>query len=265
MSRIHPTAVIADGAHIPDTVEIGPFCIIGPKVRIGENVRLISGVTLMGDTYLGDDCICYPNVTLGGAAQILNRGNPNCRVEIGKRNTFRENVFVHGALPDKAEPTRIGDDCFFMANSNVAHDCQISNKCVLANGASIGGECILGDQVWLGGGSFIHQKTWIGAHAFIGGGSILVGDVIPYVATQGNHSEIVTLNVVGLKRRGFSRESIRNIHNCVRDIFEKPGTFKDRIEAAQEDYEAVDYAKDILAFIGSPRSGRPLCGYRRSK
>ncbi len=265
MSNIHPTAIISDGAVIHDSAEIGPFCMIGPNVQISANTKLIGNVTIMGETKIGSDCVLYPQVTLGGSAQVLNAGNPDCKLEIGNRNTFRENVTVHGASPHKEHPTRIGDDCFMMVSSHVAHDCQIGNKCVLANGASIGGECIIGDQVWFGGGTFVHQKTWVGEHAFIGGGCIQVGDVIPYASTQGNHAEVVTLNVVGLKRRGFAKSDIRAIHQCVRSVFESEGRFSERLDSARKNFADVPFANKVIEFIDSPRSGRALCGYRRSK
>lgn len=265
MSNIHPTAVIEAGAQIGENAEIGPFCVVGPNVVIGKNVRMLSHVVIMGNTTIGDDCVFYPQTVIGGTAQILNVKEGGCRLEIGNRNTFRENVTVHGSAPNRDQPTRMGDDCFMMANTHVAHDCQVGNKCVFANSAAIGGECVVGDQVWFGAFSCVHQRTWIGDHAFIGAGSILVGDVIPFATTLGNQAEVVTLNVVGLKRRGFTKSDIRAINSCVKEIYDGDASFKSNVETANEKFSDVPFAQDILKFVESDRGGRPLCQYRRGK
>lgn len=266
MPNIHSTAIVDPGAEIADSVEIGPYCIIGPNVKIGENVKLHAFVYLTGNTNIGEGCVCMPNVTLGGGAQVLGHKEDGMgQLVIGKRNVFRENVTVHGASPHLAEPTRIGDDCFFMVGTHVAHDCQIGNKCVLANLASIGGECRVGDQVWFGGGSIIHQKTWIGDHTFVGGGSILVGDVIPFASTQGNHAHIAAINVVGLKRRGFSKSEIREIYAAYKTLDNDGGTFQQRLEQLEALSKESKIAASILEFVRNPRSGRALCQFRSGK
>lgn len=266
MPAIHPTAIVDDAAKIAESVEIGPYCIVGAGVTLGENVRLIANVHISGNTILGEGCVCFPNVTLGGQAQILGASlSANNNLVIGARNVFRENVTVHGATPDKIHPTRIGNDCLFMVGSHIAHDCQVGDKCVLANLASVGGECHVGDQVWFGGGSIIHQKTWIGDHAFVGGGSILVGDALPFASTQGNHAEIAAINVVGLKRRGFSKADLKDIYAVYKSLEHGNDTFKDRVEEAEKKFSGSVPAMKVIDFVKNPRGGRALCRFRSGK
>jgi UDP-N-acetylglucosamine acyltransferase len=266
MPDIHPTAIVDPAATIADSVEIGPYCMVGPNVTLGNDVRLIAFVHISGNTVLGDGCVCFPNVTLGGQAQILGASlEANNNLVIGERNVFRENVTVHGATPDKEHPTRIGNDCLFMVGSHIAHDCQVGDKCVLANLASVGGECHVGNQVWFGGGSIIHQKTWIGDHAFVGGGSILVGDAVPFASTQGNHAEIAAVNVVGLKRRGFSKSDLKDIYAVYKSLEHGDGTFKDRVAAAEERFAGSGPAMQVINFVKHPRGGRALCRFRSGK
>lgn len=265
MPDIHPTAIIDAGAEIADSAEIGPFCIIGPDVRIGERVRLMAYNYITGRTVIGDDCVCFPNVTLGTTGQILGAADIPFILEIGPRTIFRENVMISGAAPEKAQPTKIGSDCFFMVNTHIGHDCQIGNKCVFAPGVMVGGASHIGNQVWMGGAVAIHQNSWVGDHAFIGAGSMVTGDVVPFVSTQGNHASIAAINAVGLKRRGFSKADIRDIYGVVKAVFQSEGAFADRVSEAESIFAHSGPAKELLEFVNSKRSGRPLCHFRATK
>ncbi|MFC6199963.1 acyl-ACP--UDP-N-acetylglucosamine O-acyltransferase [Ponticaulis profundi] len=262
MAQIHPTALIEDGAQIAETAEIGPFCMVGPQVTIGANTKLRANVIVTGDTTIGADCEFFPFSVIGERGQILGNKDVPHRVEIGDRNVFREHVTVHGASPDKSHPTRIGNDCYFMATSHIGHDCLISDKCVLANNTAIGGETHLGFQVWTGGGALIHQKSWIGDHAFVAGGAVLVGDVPPFAMASGQPAGIASVNMTGLQRRGFNKQDVRHIHRSVMHLFAGKGTFAERLAALREK-PSDPHIDAVLAFIDSERGGRPLCGARK--
>lgn len=262
MARIHPTALIDPNAQISETAEIGPYCVIGPDVKIGERVKLISNVYVTGKTTIGDDCQCFPNVTLGTVGQILGAADVPNYLEIGARTILRENVMISGADPENEEPTRIGSDCFFMVNTHIGHDCQIGNKCVLAPGVMIGGKSIIHDQVWMGGAVAIHQNSWVGAHCMIGAGSMVTGDVVPYVITQGNHAGIAAINVVGLRRRGFNKSDLKNIRGMLHVLFQGEGSASERLQKAEAEYRGLEHCSLVLDFVTAKRSGRPLCQFR---
>ncbi len=265
MAQIHPTAIVDASAKIAETAEIGPFCIVGPDVTIGERVKLLAYNYITGRTDIGDDCVCYPNATLGTKGQILNNADVPNILTIGPRTIIRENVMISGADPENAHPTRIGADCYFMVNTHIGHDCQIGDKCVFAPGVMVGGRSTVADQVWMGGAAAIHQNSWIGAHTFVGAGSVVTGDVIPFVSTLGNHAHIAAVNVVGLKRRGFSKSDIRGIHGAVKTIFQGEGSFEERLKKAEADHGENTHAMSVIDFARQERSGRPLCQFRSGK
>lgn len=260
---IHPTAVIEDGAIVHPSAQIGPFCSIGSEVEIAEGVRFHSHVTVMGKTKIGRGSEAFPMATLGGPAQIKGLDpDVSCRTVIGENCTFRECVTIHGANPKNDQPTTIGDDCYMMAYSHFAHDCQVGKSVVVANSAIVAGECVVGDNVWFGGASAVHQKTWIGDNAFVGGGAILVGDVPPFASVIGNHAYIAGLNVVGLKRRGFSKTELKALRSAYKFLFEGEGTFKDRVAELQSQSDLSAQVSQLVEFITNARSGRALCQFK---
>jgi len=264
MAEIHATAIVHKDAEIDSSVEIGPYCIVEAGVKIGARTKLHAKVSILGKVEIGEDCELFPNVVVGARPQILNLKPGFHPVSIGNRTVLRENVTIHGATAGTGEATRLGDDCYVMVNGHLGHDVQTGNKCVFANSVMIGGHCRVGDQVWTGGGVAVHQFTWIGDHAFIAGGCILTGDVIPFAVAEGNPSHFMTLNAVGLTRRGFSRTDLQAIRSAVKFIFEgSENTFADRIAKARSHFVDNAHAAKILDFLESPRSGRKLCPYSR--
>jgi len=247
--KIHETALVDPKAEIDHGVEIGPFCVIGPDVKLGKNVRLIGHVSLNGDTSIGDDCTLYPFVTMGYPPQDFKHKGGLVRIEIGKRNVFRENANVHPGTDVGNPVTRIGNDCYFMVGTHLAHECQMGNHVTLSNGVQIGGNVIIGDYVIFGGLSAAHQNTRIGDHAFIGALALVTLDVIPYGSVIGNAAHLAGLNVIGLKRRGFSKEKIRELRSAYRLLFAEEGTFAERLEDAAGLYSEHELVTDIVKFI----------------
>jgi UDP-N-acetylglucosamine acyltransferase len=258
MTKIHPTAVVAPSAKIHETVEIGPFCVVGPKVTLHENVRLINHVCVDGRTTIGKGTVVYPFASLGQPPQSLAYQGEETDLIIGANNIIREHMTMNPGTAKGTGVTQVGDNCMFMADSHVAHDCHVGSNCVFANNAMIGGHVVVDDFVWLGGGAAVHQFSRIGKHAFVGGMAGLEGDLIPYGSVMGNRAHLAGLNLVGLKRRGFSREQIHELRNAYRLLFAQEGTFQERLADVAELFANRPEVMDIVNFV---RAGgnRPLC------
>ena len=255
---IHPTAIVHDGAQLGADVTIGPFCIVGPQVTLKDRVALKSHVSVDGVTELGADCVVHPFACLGGPPQHLaHQGEPTSLV-VGERNLIREHVAMHAGTVKGGGVTVIGNDCMFMTGSNVAHDCILGDNVIMANYAALGGHVRVGDFVFLGGLSAVHQFARLGRYCFIGGGGIVTKDVIPYGSVWGNHARLEGLNLVGLKRRGFSRELILALRTAYRMMFAEEGTFQERLDDVLENFSEVDQVVEIVRFIRED-STRPIC------
>ena len=256
---IHPTAIIEEGAVLGDDVFIGPFCLIGARAEIGARTKLISQVTIVGATKIGEDCVIHPYAVLGAPAQdFKHKDGDTVSLEIGARNVIREHVTMHAGTTFARGVTRVGADGFFMVASHVAHDCIVGDNVVFANNATLGGESVVGDYVIMGGLSALHQQCRIGAYAFVGGGAAVTGDVIPYGMVE-NLGALAGLNLVGLKRRGFSREAIHDLRAAYRLIFAEEGSFEERVEDAARLFEARPEVMSVIQFIREPEARRPLC------
>lgn len=257
-ARIHPTAIIDKSAEVAADAEVGPYCIVGPNVKLAAGVRLVAHVFVERETDIGESTIVHPYAVLGQPAQDTSyKGEPTTLV-IGARNIIREHVSMHRGTIRGRGRTVVGDDGFFMAQSHVAHDCIVGNGVIMAQGATLGGHVQMGDQVIMGGLAAMHQHGRIGRHAFVGGLAAVVADVIPYGSVFGNHASLAGLNVVGLKRRGFSREAVHDLRAAYRLLFAEEGTFQERLEDVAENYAHEPLVQEIISFIRAD-SSRPLC------
>ena len=258
MARVHPTAIVDPQARLDDSVEIGPFCMVGPGVTLARGVRLLSHAIVEGVTEVGEDCVLHPFACLGGAPQhSAHRGEPT-RVVVGARNVFREHVTVHAGTAGGRGVTTVGDDGLFMVSTHIGHDCIIGDKVITAPSVAVGGHVTVSDFVFLGGLAAIHQFTRVGRYAFVGGGGIVTKDVIPYGSVWGNHAHLEGLNLIGLKRRGFTREQISVLRAAYRLLFADEGTFQERLDDVAEGYAHVPEIVEILEFIRVDAT-RPLC------
>lgn len=256
MPTIDPTARVAPEARIADDAEIGPFCTVGRDVEIGAGVRLMSHVVVAGVTAIGAATVVHPFASLGGPPQSGRyRGGPT-RLIIGARCQIREGVTVNTGTEDDRALTSVGDDCFLMANSHVAHDCDIGNHVVFANNAVIGGHCQVGDYVFLGGQCAVHQFVRIGECAMIAGFSAVREDVIPYGYVLYPVARLAGLNVVGMKRRGFTRSNLHALRAAYQALFEHEGNFADRVEAVAAEHGASPGVDKIVAFLRAAK--RPV-------
>lgn len=256
---IHPTAIIAPGAQLGEGVEIGPYCVVGERVTLGARTRLISHAVIDGVTTLGEDCTVFPFAMLGGPPQHLaHKGEPT-QLILGDRNTVREHVTMHTGTVMGGGVTRVGSDGLFMVSSHVAHDCQVGDRVVFAASATLGGHAQIEEGVFMGGLSAVHQWNRVGRFAFVGAGTIVTKDVIPFGSVWGDvHARLEGLNLVGLKRRGFSRDTIHSLRAAYRLLFADEGTLQERIDDVAESYGGSPEVQEILDFIRADAQ-RPLC------
>lgn len=258
MTRIHPTAVVAEGAIVDETAEIGPYCVLGPSVTIGARVKLHSHVAVAGITSIGADTQVFPFASLGHQPQDLKYRGEASRLEIGERNQIREHVTMNPGTEGGGMLTKVGNDCLFMMSSHVAHDCVIGDNVILVNNATLGGHVTIGDFAIMGGLSAAHQFVRIGRHAMIGGMTGVETDIIPYATVTGNRAHLSGLNLVGLKRRGYDRDAIHAVRNAYRLLFAPEGTMAERLEEVAAQFHDQELVMEIVDFIRAD-SSRSIC------
>lgn len=248
-TRIHASAIIEPGAQIGEGCDIGPFCVVGSQVTLGAGVALRSHVVVTGQTVIGDETIVFPFASVGEVPQDLKFRGETTRLEIGKRNRIREYVTMNPGTEGGGGVTRVGDDGLFMAGSHVAHDCQIGDRVILVNNASVAGHCVLEDDVIVGGLSGVHQFVRIGRGAMIGAITMVTADVIPFGLVQGPRGHLDGLNLVGLKRRGTSREEIHALRHMLASLGQ--GAFRDTARQLSDD-DNGPMVREVLEFILGP-------------
>lgn len=244
---VHPTAVVSPRAEIGRDVRIGPFSVVGDGVRIGDRTRIGSHVVIEGPTTLGEDNVVFPFASVGHPPQDLKYAGEPTELRIGDRNQIREYVTIHRGTVGGGGVTRIGNDNLVMVSTHIAHDCLIGDRCILANAATLAGHVTIGDGVTVGALTPVHQFCRIGNHAFIGGGSVVVQDVLPFSRCQGNHARCYGENSVGLRRKGFSEDEIRRIHRAFRLLLAAKLNTTQAIEAIRADAGLV--ADPNVAYI----------------
>jgi UDP-N-acetylglucosamine acyltransferase len=258
MAQIHPTAIVERGAELGATTFVGPYCHVGPEVELGDAVRLISHVVVAGHTKIGPGTVIYPFASIGEPPQVLKPIGERSELVIGANNTIREQVTMNPGTAFGNIITTVGDNGLFMVGVHIAHDCTVGNNVVMANNATLGGHVQVGDFAYVGGLAAVHQFVRIGRHAMIGGMSGVENDVIPYGSVMGDRARLSGLNIVGLKRRGFSREEIHSLRNAYRLLFAQEGTMQERILDVAELFHDTGPVIDIIDFIRTD-SSRAIC------
>ncbi|MFQ5970708.1 MAG: acyl-ACP--UDP-N-acetylglucosamine O-acyltransferase [Alphaproteobacteria bacterium] len=254
MSKIHPTALVERGAELGAGVEVGPFCIVGSNVELGDGVVLKSHVVVAGRTTLGPGCAVFPFASIGHPPQDLKYRGEASVLRIGANNRIREYVTMNPGTEGGGMITSVGDDCLFMVGAHVAHDCKIGNRVIMANNATLGGHVVVDDYAIIGGLAAVHQFVRIGAHSMVGGMSGVEHDLIPYGSAVGDRARLIGLNVIGLKRRGFSRDDIHTLRTAYRLLFAQEGTLAERVEDVVQLYRDVQPVMDIVDFIRTDSS-----------
>ena len=249
MADIHPTAIVEPGAELGKGVSIGPYCIVGENVVLGDDVRLVSHAVIAGRTTVGARTSIYPFASIGHPPQDTKyRGEPS-RLKIGTDNVIREHVTMSPGTPHGRMQTRVGDQCLFMIATHVAHDCIIGDHVVMANNATLGGHVTVDDWAILGGLAAVHQFVRIGRHAIVGGMSGVEHDLIPYGSAMGDRARLMGLNLVGLKRRGFSRTIVHDLRRAFRLLFAREGTMSERLTDVAELFHDNEPVMDIVDFM----------------
>jgi UDP-N-acetylglucosamine acyltransferase len=250
-AKVHPFAVVEDGAEIgPDSV-IGPFCHVGGKVVLGANVELISHVVVIGKTSVGDGTRIFPSAVIGGDSQSAKHSAIDTTLVIGRNCTIREGVTMNTGTIENGGTTTVGDNGLFLAYSHIAHDCRVGNNVIMSNNVMLAGHVTLGDHCIVSGGAAVHQFTRIGHHAFIGGLSAVSYDVIPFGMLNGNPGLLEGLNIVGMSRSGVERSVMHRVRRAYKAIFEGPASVRENAMAIREEYADCKEVMDILDFIAA--------------
>ena len=261
-ARPHPSAIVEAGARIGEGVAIGPFSFVGPEVEIGDGGVLHSHVVVTGATQVGPRAKIFPFASIGARSQDLASGEGEGRLVIGADCIIREGVTINAGTREGGMETRIGEGCALLANAHVAHDCRLGDRVVLSNGVLLGGHVQIGDDVMIGGGAAVHQQARIGAHVFIAGLAGVEGDVIPFALAGGHRAHLYGLNLVGLRRRGFSRERIAGLREAYRLLFPgRPAPREERVAALRAFAGDDPDIRMLLDFLSAP-AVRPLTAPR---
>ncbi|MBF0296251.1 MAG: acyl-ACP--UDP-N-acetylglucosamine O-acyltransferase [Magnetococcales bacterium] len=252
---IHPTAVVDPGAELGVGVRIGPYAVIGPQVVLHDKVDVGAHAVIDGRSEIGQATRVFSFASIGQDPQDSHYGGEPTRVEIGKRCAIREYVSIHRGTEGGGGLTRVGNDCMIMAYAHVAHDCRVGDHVIMANGATLAGHVEIQDYAVIGGLTAIHQFARIGRNAFIGGASAISMDVLPFVSAAGNRAKITGVNVVGLRRHGFSEEVIKAIRQAYRIVFRSNLRMEQAIEELERHLSSCVEIQYLLEFLQSGQRG----------
>jgi UDP-N-acetylglucosamine acyltransferase len=258
-ASIHPTAIVDPSAVLHADVSIGPYSIIGAHVEIGARTQVGAHCIIDGHTRIGEDNVFYRFCSVGGMPQDKKYAGEPTRLEIGDRNMVREYVTFNTGTVQDGGITRIGSDNWIMAYVHVAHDCQIGHQVILANGVQMGGHVHVGDWAIVGGLAAVHQFGKVGAHSMVGGSSALHMDVPPFVMGSGNPCIPVGINAEGLKRRGFSAQTIATLKEAYKFIYRRGLSLelaREQIRDLQQAHpESAPALQTLLTFLDQSSRG----------
>jgi UDP-N-acetylglucosamine acyltransferase len=258
MPQIHPTAIVAPAAILAQDVVIGPYCIVGEHVTLDTGVILRAHVVVGGRTTIGAGTHIFPFASIGLEPQDLKYRGEESSLIIGRNNRIREYVTMNSGTAGGGMVTRVGDGCLFMVGVHIAHDCRIADHVIMANNATLAGHVVIDDHAVLGGLCAVHQYVRIGKQAMIGGMSGVERDVIPYGQVMGDRARLCGLNIIGMQRRGFSRDDIQAVRNAYQFLFSSDGTLSDRVSGTAARFSGIAPVDDILDFIRAD-SSRAIC------
>jgi UDP-N-acetylglucosamine acyltransferase len=252
---VHPTAIVHPNAVLGENATIGPYCTVGEHVRIGRGVRLMSHVAVEGWTEIGEGCQFFPFSSVGTIPQDLKFQGEKSQLIIGKKNVFREFITLNRGTTEGGGVTRIGDNNFFMAYVHVAHDCQIGSHVVMANAATLAGHITIQDYSVVGGLVGVHQHVRIGRYAMVGGCSAVGMDVPPFTTAAGYRAKLYGLNLIGLRRHGFSHDRIAKLKKAYQILFQEKLPLKEAVKKVRGEVERSEDIDLLLTFIESSERG----------
>lgn len=249
-----PLAYIHPAAKIAPSVVIDPFVTIDANVEIGEGTRILSGATILEGSRIGKNCTIFPHAVIGAIPQDLKFVGEETLAIIGDNTTIRECVTVNRGTAAKGK-TVVGSNCLIMAYAHVAHDCIVGDNVILANATQLAGEVIVDNHAIIGGGTLVHQFCHLGAHIMVQGGALINKDIPPFVKAAREPIAYTGINSVGLRRRGFSSETIREIKEVYRYIYMSNLNVTDAIERIEAELPATPERDEIIQFIRNSKRG----------
>lgn len=252
---IHETAIVHPKAEVGENVEIGAYSIVRENVTIGSRTKIGPHVVIDPYVDIGSDCRIFQFAAIGAEPQDLKFSGEKTFVKIGSGNVIREFVTIHRGTADGSGVTEIGEENLIMAYSHIAHDCKLGRRIVLSNNATLAGHITIGDYSVIGGLVAIHQFVRVGNFAFIGGKSAVVKDIPPYMIAAGDRAKLHGLNVVGLKRQGFSNNTLAMLKKAYRLVFRIGLTLNEAIERVAAEVEQVPEVVHLIEFIKSSERG----------
>jgi len=255
MPAIHPTAIIHDGAQLAAEVEVGPYSIVGPGVELGEGTWIGAHVVLDGRARIGRRNRIFHFASIGAPPQDKKYAGEDTAVEIGDGNVIREYVTINRGTALDAGVTRVGSDNWIMAYVHFAHDCQIGSHSIFANACQLAGHVTVGDWAIFGATTLVHQFVHIGAHAFTGMGTYLPQDLPPFVTAAGNMARPYGINSEGLKRRGFSPETINGLKQAYRTLYRRGLGLEEARRELESQAEDCPPVREILDFLARTKRG----------
>ena len=256
---IHPTAIVSDKARIGDNVTIGPYCVVDEHVVLGDGCELISHVSISGHTTIGSNNRFFPFSSIGHEPQDLKFHGEPSELIMGDGNTIRESVTINPGTEGGGMLTRLGNNNLLMAYSHVAHDCLLENDIIMANNATLAGHVKVEDGAIIGGMSAIHQFLRIGRYSMIGGMSGVVKDIPPYCLTAGGYRPALAgLNLIGLRRRGFSNGRIKVLKEIYRILLQGSGKIDERMAEAESIADSDEDALYLIEFVRSAERGMTI-------
>ena len=254
-TQIHPSAIVSPQARVGKGCFIGPYVTIGDQVKLGDGVRIDSHCVIEGRTQVGDETHIYPFVSIGLPPQDLKFSGEETETQIGRRNRIREFVTIHRGTKGGGGLTKTGDDCFLMAQAHIAHDCLIGKDVIMANAATLAGHVIVEDGANIGAYSGVHQFCRVGREAYVGGYSVVVKDALPFALTVGNHAKCYGLNKVGVRRRGYSRETINALHHAFHLLLSAKLNTSQAIDQIRKDIKDIPEVAELITFIETSKRG----------
>ena len=256
MAKIHPLATVAPGAKLGENVEVGPYAVIYDNVEIGDGTVIYPHATIFEYVKMGRDCAVFPGAVVGAVPQDLKFEGEVTWVEIGDRVTIRECATINrGTAASGKRVTKIGNDTLIMSYVHVAHDCQVGNHCILVSYVGIAGETKVDDWAILGGSTVVHQFSHIGTHAMVGGGSKVNKDIPPYALCGREPVCFAGVNLVGLRRRGFDSDVIRNIRDIYDTLYFQGLNISDACSKIEAGFPDSPEKEEILNFIRTSKRG----------
>jgi UDP-N-acetylglucosamine acyltransferase len=256
VTEIHPTAIIDEGAFLDEDVSVGPYCMVGKGVKIGRSTRLVSHVSVEGATEIGRNCTLFPYTTIGFPPQDVKYKGEETVLRIGEGNTIREFVSIHRASVGGDGVTEVGDNNFLMAYVHIAHDCKIGSGIIMANSVGLSGHVHVEDCAVIGGMVGVHQYTRIGAYSMVGGFSRITQDIPPFMIASGaDRPKLYGVNAVGLKRHGFSEETVNEIKSAYKILFREKLALQEAIKRVQQELPYTDEIKRLIEFIQKNKRG----------